>query len=116
MKFIENEKYDFTEYFKNVIGVTVYKDRTAEEILLEVDKDLYPYVSSKPMHASQELIRYTEDGNAIVSLFVIPNFELKQQILSYGKRMKVVSPLHLQEAIIQNLKENLESYESAHMG
>ncbi len=115
VKFIENEKYDFKEYFKNVIGVTVYKDRAAEEILLEVDKDLYPYVSSKPMHASQNLVRYTEDGNAIVSLFVIPNFELKQQILSYGKRMKVVSPLHLQEAIIQNLKENLESYESAYM-
>ena len=112
-KYIPNTRYDFKEYFKQVIGVTVYKDRTAEEILLEVDKDLYPYVSSKPMHASQKLVRYTQDENAIISLFVIPNFELKQQILSYGKGMKVISPLHLQEAIIQNLKEHLEKYQLA---
>ena len=113
VKFIKNIKYDFEEYFKNVIGVTVYKDRQPEEVMLEVNKDLYPYVSSKPMHSSQSLVRFTENGNAIVSLFVIPNFELKQQILSYGNRMKVISPQQLQEDIKENLKENLKNYHSA---
>jgi predicted DNA-binding transcriptional regulator YafY len=114
LKFIENTRCDFEEYFKNVIGVTVYQDRHPEEILMEVDKDLYPYISSKPMHSSQKLIRFTKGGNAIVSLFVIPNYELKQQILSYGKQMNVISPLHLKDAIIENLTENLEKYQSAH--
>ena len=111
IKYIPNKGYNFEAYFKNVIGVTVYQDRQPEEIILEVEKDLYPYVSSKPMHSSQNLIRYTENGNAIITLNVIPNYELKQQILSYGKRMKVIAPEHLKEEIIGNLQENLKNYQ-----
>ena len=94
--FIPNTKYDFEEFFKNVIGVSLEsQDDPVEEILIEVDGQQYPYVSSKPMHTSQKLVRYTPEGNAIISLNVVPNFELKQLILSYGKRMKVLAPEHL---------------------
>ena len=94
--FIPNTKYDFEEFFKNVIGVSLEsQDDLVEEILIEVDGQQYPYVSSKPMHTSQKLVRYTPEGNAIISLNVVPNFELKQLILSYGKRMKVLAPEHL---------------------
>lgn len=109
--YIPNTRYSFSEYFKNVIGVTVYKERQPEEIVLEIDKDLFPYVGSKPMHPSQQLVRHTDAGNALVSLFVIPNFELKQLILSYGRRMKVVSPVYLKEEIIEELEENLKNYQ-----
>lgn len=111
-KFIPNEKYDFEEYFKNVIGVTVFPNEV-EEVIIEVDKTLYPYISSKPMHPSQSLVRYTPEGNAIISLHVIPNYELKQMLISHGYRMAVLSPKHLREEMCEEIKKILQKYESA---
>ncbi len=111
VKFIPNTKYDFKEYFKNVIGVSMESEiQQPEEVLIEVDGQQYPYVSSKPMHHSQHLVRYEENGNAVIMLKVIPNFELKQLILSYGKRMKVISPQHLKDKLVQELSESLNNY------
>ena len=42
------------------------------------------------------------------SIFKIP---LTDEILSYGKRMKVIAPEHLKEEIIGNLQENLKNYQ-----
>jgi len=113
VKFIPNTRYDFQEYFKDVIGVTVASEgQEVEEILIEVDGQQYPYVSSKPMHPSQHLVRYTDEGNAIIMLKVIDNFELRQMILSYGKRMTVISPEHLKTEIREELQEILKKYQS----
>ncbi len=114
VKFIPNTKYNFQEYFQDVIGVTITPEKQdVEEILIEVDGKQYHYVSSKPMHPSQHLVRYNKDGNAIVMLKVIPNFELKQLILSYGRRMTVLSPEHLREEICSELREILKIYQFA---
>ena len=114
VKFIPNTRYDFQEYYKNVIGVSIANEgQEVEEILIEVDGQQYPYVSSKPMHMSQHLVRFTENGNAIIMLKVIDNFELRQLILSYGKRMTVLKPKHLREEISKELKEILNNYQSA---
>ena len=113
VKFIPNTKYDFQEYFRDIIGVTIACDKQEpEEILIKVDGQQYPYVSSKPMHPSQHLVRYTEDGNAIIMLKVIDNFELRQLILSYGRRMTVLSPQHLRDEISCELQEILKNYQS----
>ncbi len=112
VKFIPNTKYDFKEYFKNVIGVTIEDEyQIPEEILIKVDGQQYPYVSSKPMHHSQTLLKYTSEGDAIISLKVIPNFELKQMILSYGKRMTVLAPQHLRDKMCSEYKKIDNNYE-----
>ncbi len=114
VKFIPNAKYNFEEYFKDIIGVSFEKqDERVEEVLIEVDGKQYPYVSSKPMHPTQHLVRFTKDGNAIIMLKVIPNFELKQLILSYGKRMEVLSPEKLRIEMREELIESLKKYDSA---
>ena len=98
-----------------MIGVTI-EEGEPEEIMIEVDASEYPYVESKPMHHSQQLVRYAENGNPIISLKVIPNFELRQAILGYGRRMTVLSPEHLRNRITEELKEILNNYQSAHEG
>ncbi len=110
VKYIPNTKYNFEEYFKNVVGVTVYPQEP-EEVLLEVKADLYPYISSKPMHPSQLLVRRTDVGDAIIMLKVIPNYELKQQIMSHGNRVVILSPQHLREEVCEEIKKILENYQ-----
>ena len=114
-KYIPNKKYDFEQYFKNIIGVTLYPQEP-EEILIEVKKTLYPYISSKPMHPSQNLVRLTEEGDAVISLHVIPNYELKQLILSHGDRMIVLSPQYLRDEICNEIKNILKNYQLTQFG
>ena len=108
-KYIPNTRYDFKEYFDKVIGVTI-EESEPEEILIEVDAAQYPYVASKPMHHTQQLVRYAENGNTIISLKVIPNFELRQAILGYGRRMTVLSPDHLKEELKIEITQMLNKY------
>ena len=110
-KYIPNTKYDFKEYFKNVIGVTVYP-KEVEEVQLWVEKSLFPYINSKPLHSSQQLVRMTEEGDAIISINVIPNYELKQLVLSHGERMVILSPQNLRDEVCEKLQKIINIYKS----
>lgn len=110
-KYIPNTKYDFKEYFKNVIGVTVYP-KEVEEVQLWVEKSLFPYINSKPLHSSQQLVRMTEKGDAIISINVIPNYELKQLVLSHGERMVILSPQNLRDEVSEKLQKIISIYKS----
>lgn len=110
-KYIPNTKYDFKEYFKNVIGVTVYP-KEVEEVQLWVEKSLFPYINSKPLHSSQQLVRMTEEGDAIISINVIPNYELKQLVLSHGERMVILSPQNLRDEVCEKLQKIISIYKS----
>lgn len=85
---------DFSVYFENVVGVT--KPDGAEPILvkLRIERGEYPYIESKPIHASQKVIsEYGDDKDYVyVSLYVYDNFELRSKILSYGSKVTVMEP------------------------
>ena len=109
-KFIPNTTIDFAHYFDNVIGVSVNSDDEVQEIKIWVDKEQLPYTLSKPIHKSQEVIEHCEDGSAVITIEVIPNFELQQLLLSFGDRIKILSPEHLKEEILDRIKKNIENY------
>ena len=96
--FIENTKYDFSEYFEDVIGIMVPKDGNPELIELEFTPGKAPYILTKPLHGSQKIKRNDEKG-LIITIEVIPTYELNSQLLSYGKEVKVISPDWLREEL-----------------
>lgn len=100
---------DFSEYFEDVIGVTVNSDRLPEKIQLRINSNLYPYIQTKPLHGSQNLKEKT-DNHAIVELELIPNYELESLILSYGDGIEVISPLSLREQIKNKVETALKYY------
>ena len=108
-KYIPNTSIDFESYFDNVIGVTVNPGEI-QTIKIWLSKDQAPYTLSKPIHLSQEVVEVHEDGSAIISIKVIPNFELMQLLLSFGERIKVLSPKSLREEILKKIEKNLENY------
>ena len=107
VKFIPNTTIDFSHFFDDVIGVTRNTGKEPELIKLLVDKEQLPYLLSKPLHKSQQLIETREDGGAIISINVIPNFELQQLLLSLSDRVVVLSPASLREDILCRIKNNL---------
>lgn len=107
--YICNTKYDFNMYFKDIIGVSKPKDASVEEIRLWIDRKLFPYIETKPIHHSQTVLEQDEWGTTI-QIMVIPNFELQQMILSYGEGMKVLSPAGFKEKMRKRIQNSLNNY------
>ncbi len=110
VKYIPNTTIDFSHYFDNVVGVSVNPTEEIQTVQIWIDKEQLPYTLSKPIHKSQELIEKREDGSAVISIQVIPNFELMQLLLSFGERIEVLSPATLREEISGRIKNNLQKY------
>ncbi|MFA0963227.1 WYL domain-containing protein [Roseivirga sp. BDSF3-8] len=109
--YLENGDTDLSHYYRNVLGVTVQEGRSPEEVLLFIDKENAPYVLTKPIHHSQELVESGPDG-VIIRLLVQHNFELEREILGFGDYMKVLQPERLRRRIQQKLQDATAQYES----
>lgn len=102
--------YELTDYFKDVIGVTVSPTVRPIKVLLWIHKSNAPYVLTKPLHASQQLVERVDDG-VIVSIEVQHNFELEREILGFGESMKVLQPKRLKNRIEFKLNKAAELYQ-----
>lgn len=103
--YIESE-FDFSDYFDDVIGVTVH-DKEPEWIELKLSAEQAKYVATKPLHHSQTKI----DGDPThIKIKVIPNFELKKLILSMGSGAEVISPEKFMKEIKQEIRDMYHSY------
>lgn len=107
--FLEEEKFNADEYFKNVIGVTVSHAMPPEKIVLFVNRKHAPYILTKPFHPSQKLIE-RDDYGITISLEVQHNFELEKEILGLGDGVVVISPERLKRNIVDRLSNALDQY------
>lgn len=103
-------RFDSSEYFEDVVGVSVNPKKEIEDVIIQVNARRYPYIATKPIHPSQtELREKSTDEYRTIRLRVQINNELESAILGYGDDMEVISPECLREKIkgrIQHLKEN----------
>jgi len=96
------------EIFDNIIGL-VYENETVEEVILSYGSFQGKYIKTQPIHTSQKIL--IDDENELrISIRVIPNYELQEQILKQGERVKVLEPEWLKEEIKDRLKVALEQY------
>lgn len=94
----------FERYFSDVIGVTTAPTIRANKVVLWVEKKHAPYVLTKPIHHSQQLLKEDETG-IIIRFDVVLNFELEKEILGFGEAVKVLGPRHLQTIIKKRLEK-----------
>lgn len=99
---------EFSEYFDDVIGVTVPSE-DAEDIVIKVNAKRFNYIRTKPLHLSQRTLEETP-GYAIVSINVKVNNELESLILSFGSDMEIISPKSLRDRISAKIQSMSEKY------
>jgi predicted DNA-binding transcriptional regulator YafY len=104
----EDLQIDGDVYYKDVVGVTVANTR-ATRIEFWIDKKNAPYVITKPFHASQRLMRHTEDG-VIFNILVQINFELERLILGFGDSIEILRPKGLRNRMIKKLQRAMYNY------
>lgn len=100
MTFHVNDGIDFDHYFDDVIGVTVPYYGTKQKILLRTNERRLPYILSKPIHPSLSI---EDRKKCLLTIEVIPNNELEQQILSFGPDLEVLEP----EAFRNQMREKV---------
>jgi predicted DNA-binding transcriptional regulator YafY len=99
-----NSLVDFSEYFEDVIGVTIKKDAAPDKILIRIDNKLWPYIESKPLHGSQKVKERTV-SSITIEIAVQINYELISLLLSFGESLEVMAP----DALRTILKEKVNA-------
>lgn len=110
-KYIPNKTIDFNEYFEDIIGVTLSNEEKVENIVIKVSNELLPYIRTKPIHGSQKM---KEQGLSftMITLDLIPNYELESVILSYGEGVEVVHPESLRNKVKKRIELIYSNYQS----
>lgn len=108
-RYIPNKTIDFTEYFEDVIGVSINNESKVEHIVIKVMNNLLPYIETKPIHGSQK-IKERAKHHALVTLDLIPNYEFEALVLSMGEFITILKPEILKNKIKQRVAELNNNY------
>jgi len=96
-------------YFKDIVGVTLLKNKKLEPVQFKVHGVQVDYFLSQPIHSSQKRIERNRDFS-VFEITVRPNYELLSELLSFGDQLQVLSPDDLVVEIEEILGKQVESY------
>ena len=114
---------DLESRFDDIVGVTLFKNKPTEDILLWVNEEGYQYVKTKPLHGSQRDVKGEEDktmrekypalqGGRFFRLQCILNYELEQLLMSKMNQLVVLEPATLKDSLINRIKKMDSLYSS----
>ncbi|MCO7355375.1 WYL domain-containing protein [Riemerella anatipestifer] len=103
------EIIDIENLYKDSFGIVLPNGMPPEKIILSFDKQQGSYIKKLPIHHSQKVEKET-DTETIISVFLVPTYDFWQEILSYGRRVKVLQPKSFVDTIKNELEESLANY------
>ncbi len=109
IKYRQNLDIDFSEYFEDIIGVSVDDSKHPEKVVLKVEAEVLPYIASKPIHGSQK-IKWNREGEALIVLELQLNYELESLLFSFGEKIEVIEPEVLRTSITKRIKVLNQKY------
>lgn len=102
---------DGDEYFKDIVGVTVSEGMAPKNVIFFVDSSNSPYIKTKPLHKSQEIISETEEGT-LFKICVQINYELERLLLGFGDSLIVHKPRKLRLRMEEKFKAGHGNYKN----
>ncbi|MDW9381904.1 WYL domain-containing protein [Chryseobacterium sp. JV558] len=102
---------DGDEYFKDIVGVTVAETMEPRNVVFWVDSGNAPYVKTKPLHKSQEIIKEDHEGT-LFKICVQINFELERLLLGFGNSLIVHKPKKLRVKMEEKFNEGSKNYQN----
>lgn len=103
----ENRK-DPAKLFESIIGLN-YNEHEEQQVVLSFAPKQGKYIKTLPIHSSQQII-VDNDTELRINLYLRPNYELNQLLLSYGDQVTILEPEWLKEQIIAIYKRALSNY------
>lgn len=107
--YINNTYFNPKDYFDNVVGVSVQYNGPIYDILFVVNHADAPYLITKPIHPSQEIVKKDDEGIHF-KLKVQINYELEREFVSLGEKVRVIEPPVLRDRIQHRIQKALKRY------
>jgi len=96
------------EFFDSVVGLT-YSVGEIETVVLSFEPFQGNYIKSQPIHPTQQIL-IDDEKELRISIRVRLNYELEEQVLKHGQRVKVIEPKSFKKTIKNRIKEALANY------
>ena len=102
------EEFDAEGFFSNYFGVIV-GERKAEDVVIRVEPSQAKYFRSAPKHHSQKEIEPI-DGWPAFTYHIAPTYDFKQELLSHGAFVEVLSPDWFRDDISGDIADMASKY------
>ena len=110
LQYRDNPAFDTEHFFDDVIGVSKNIGDKAHHIVFWTSPRQSKYISTKPLHPSQQLVQRHEDGSCTFSMDVVINRELYSVLMSYGAGICVLEPKKSARFMAENLENLVKQY------
>lgn len=91
------EDFDSESYFEDYYGVH-RSENAKEKVLIKASSKVRELVRTMPLHPSQTEVEST-DEHSVFEYYLRPNFDFKQEIMSYLDAVEVLEPVSLRKEI-----------------
>ena len=104
------EGFDASDFFSDYFGIIIGHNVNPSIVEIKATAEQSKYLQSLPLHHSQEVIEETPE-HTVFRYRLVPTFDLKQEILSRGATLEVLSPEWFREEVICEIKQMIRNYE-----
>jgi hypothetical protein len=104
--------FDPEGFFRDSFGIMVAPDCKPEQIEIKVwnTNNKSRYFRCLPLHASQKEVKQTDDYS-IFQYYIAPTYDFRQELLSHGEEVEVLSPKYFREEMAAITHAMAVSYE-----
>lgn len=106
----KNTFFDPNTFFDDLVGVTKNSGSVAEKVGFKVAAAEAPYIITKPIHRSQQLVERLPDGSVILEIEVVINHELERVFFGYVDGIEILYPKTLVELMSRKLEKAAKQY------
>lgn len=103
------EDFDAEEYFNDIYGVRQTDRHEMSRVVLKVNANRCDLLRNLPLHPSQKEIETTPEYS-IFEVELKPNFDLKQELISYLDALEVLEPVSLRKELRMTIKSMYRKY------
>ena len=103
------EGFDAEEYFNDIYGVRQTARSEMTKVVLKVNANRCDLLRNLPLHPSQKEIETTPEYS-IFKVELKPNFDLKQELISYLDALEVLEPVSLRDELRMTIKSMYRKY------
>ncbi len=109
--YIANTFFNPSDYFNDLIGVSLDPGSKKVKIKFEVGSGSINYIKTQAIHHSQKLIKEGKK-TAVFQIEVYPNYELESTFLSFGETIKVISPKSVLKRLTKRIQKMNDMYQA----
>lgn len=103
--------FNAEKFFADYFGIIVGTDYEPTEVKIRVAKDQEKYFDTLPLHDSQRKVEAESNEDYTVYRYhLATTFDFKQEILSRGPAVTVLSPEYFRQEVLDDIKNMVSNY------